>query len=68
MTPLPDQMPSESETKFERPHVSADILGCTPITLRRWARAGKIRCYVTPTGKYRYDVQGFLEAHGLRAA
>lgn len=68
MRSLSDQMPRERETKFERPHVAADILGCTPMTLRRWARAGKIRFYVTPTGKYRYEVQCFLEAHGLRAA
>lgn len=63
-----DESPRERETKFERPHASADILGCTPMTLRRWARAGRIGFYVTPAGKFRYDVQAFLEAHGLRAA
>jgi predicted site-specific integrase-resolvase len=35
------------------------------LTLRRWAWAGKLPHYVTPGGKYRYDLDTYL-AHVMR--
>jgi excisionase family DNA binding protein len=53
---------------------AAELLGVHPVTLRRWADAGEIRCLRTPGGHRRFlreDLQAFLEAReqpGLTSA
>jgi hypothetical protein len=39
---------------------AARILGLSLVSLRELAETGRIDCYMTPGGKYRYDVRGFL--------
>ena len=39
---------------------AARILGLSLVSLRDLAETGRIDCYMTPGGKYRYDVRGFL--------
>ena len=39
---------------------AAKILGLSLVSLRDLAETGRIDCYMTPGGKYRYDVRGFL--------
>lgn len=36
------------------------ILGVTTKTLSRWAKAGKITFYLSPGGRYYYDVSAHL--------
>jgi excisionase family DNA binding protein len=43
--------------------VAAELLGVHPDTLRRWADAGRLRVYRTPTGERRFrraDVKALL--------
>ena len=46
---------------------ACQILGCTPPTLRDWARKRKISFYKTPHGRYRWDVQSFLNERVIPA-
>jgi hypothetical protein len=39
---------------------AAKVLGLSLVSLRELAEAGKIDCYMTPGGKYRYGVRSFL--------
>ena len=39
---------------------AAKVLGMSVATLRQMAEDGKIDCYATPGGKYRYCVSSFL--------
>jgi excisionase family DNA binding protein len=40
---------------------ASELLGVDERTLRRWAVAGKIRAHrPSPTGHFRYDVEGYL--------
>ena len=43
-----------------RPSKAADSLGVCTLTLRRWAMAGKLPYYVTPSGHFRYDIDAYL--------
>ena len=38
-------------------------LGVCSKTLRKWAKDGTIAYHVTPGGKFRFDVDGYLAAH-----
>lgn len=40
---------------------AAQYLGYSTTTLRKWAAQGKIHCMISPGGKYRYDMEGFLK-------
>lgn len=39
---------------------AARILGLSLVSLRELAETGRIDCYITPGGKYRYDIRSFL--------
>lgn len=51
---------AEKKQKFYRAQEAASILGLSLPTLRALAEQGKMACYQTPGGRYRYDVDGFL--------
>jgi excisionase family DNA binding protein len=46
--------------KFYRAQEAADMLSISLPVLRQWAAEGKIKCFQTPGGRFRYDVQSFL--------
>jgi len=53
----------EQKVTFKKPpevllpaRVAAPWLGVAPVTLRQWARRGKIRVVRTPGGRFRYPV------------
>ncbi|WP_312284051.1 IS607 family transposase [Candidatus Igneacidithiobacillus taiwanensis] len=53
---------------------ACEVLGVVPLTLRRWEKAGKIRCIRTPSGQRRYArseilrLLGEAPPTGIRAA
>lgn len=51
---------AEKKQKFYRAQEAANYLGLSLPTLRALAEQGKISCYQTPGGRYRYDVESFL--------
>jgi len=56
------------EEKFLTPKEAAKILGVHPLTLYRWAKAGKIRYITTPGGRFRYplsEIKRILGSHGM---
>lgn len=40
---------------------AAEILGVSPLTLKRWDKAGKLRCYRNPANNYRLYRKSELE-------
>jgi excisionase family DNA binding protein len=64
MTTCPANAPTLTASPARRqryvtPTEAGDILGVHIVTLRRWAWAGKLPHYVTPGGKYRYDLDTY---------
>ena len=53
------------EEKLLTPKEAAKLLGVHPLTLYRWAKAGKIKCVVTPSGRYRYPFSEVKRILGL---
>lgn len=51
---------STNRRRYARPSRAADSLGVCTLTLRRWAMAGKLPYYVTPSGHFRYDIDTYL--------
>lgn len=49
-----------STARFVRPAVACLALDVKSATLRRWAKAGKIRHVRLPSGHYRYDITTLL--------
>ena len=47
--------------KYWPAKAAAEYLGYSTTTLRKWAIKGKIHAVLSPGGKYRYDVEGFLK-------
>ena len=50
----------EEKQKFYRAQEAARILSISLPVLRQWAEEGKIKAFQTPGGRFRYDVQSFL--------
>jgi len=50
----------QEEIEFLPATKAARALGMSLVTLRQFAEAGKIEAYLTPGGKWRYNVRGFL--------
>jgi excisionase family DNA binding protein len=50
----------EEIQKFYRAQEAARMLSISLPVLRQWAEEGKIKCFQTPGGRFRYDVQSFL--------
>lgn len=46
--------------KFYRAQEAARMLSISLPVLRQWAEEGKIKAFQTPGGRFRYDVQSFL--------
>lgn len=51
---------NEERQKFYRAQEAAEMLSISLPVLRQWAAEGKIKCFQTPGGRFRYDVQSFL--------
>lgn len=50
---------NEKKRKYYRAQEAANYLGLSLPTLRALAEQGKISCYQTPGGRFRYDVERF---------
>jgi len=48
------------------PGDAARMLGVHPSTLSRWAKQGKIRCVVLPSGHRKYPLSEILRIKGAR--
>lgn len=48
-------MMARMDERYIRPEAAAERLGVTTMTLRRWAKAGKIRHRTLPSGQRRYS-------------
>jgi excisionase family DNA binding protein len=62
MTTCPANAPASTakRRRYVTPTEAGGALGVHVLTLRRWAWAGKLPHYVTPGGKYRYDLDTYL--------
>lgn len=50
--------------KLLTPKEAAKLLGVHTLTLYRWAKKGKIKYVVTPSGRYRYPLSEILKIRG----
>jgi predicted site-specific integrase-resolvase len=58
----------KQQANFVSPGVASRMLCAHTNTLRRWAKQGALKFYVTPTGQYRYDAAEYLARWGIKAA
>jgi hypothetical protein len=50
--------------RWYTPTESADMVGVTPQTLRRWAKAGRVDSIKLPSGQSRYNMDAFIRSLG----
>ena len=50
----------DAAAKYVTPAVAGRVTGRSRKTLNRWAEAGLIQHYRSPTGRYYYDVSEFV--------
>ena len=55
---------AEQKNKFIAAGAASRRIGVTPLTLSRYARAGKIEHVTTPGGRFLYNVDKFLREYG----
>lgn len=57
-------IPTNKQKKYLKIKEVADLLGVTPLTLRNWDKAGKLKAYRHPINNYRVykpeDIELFL--------
>lgn len=58
----------EPTVRYVGAGVASEILGVGADSLRRWAKAGKLDFMLTPGGRYRYDIDGYLAKQGKSRA